>query len=438
MSYLCGAMKEKSVSIITLGCKLNFSESSSIGRSFASAGYTLKNDASKADVFIINTCAVTASAEKKCRTAIRRARKDNPRAVIAAVGCMCQLRADSLAAMPEIDIILGSSEKYDAAEAIEDFSKTRQPQLGISDILKSEQFTATYSSGDRTRSFLKIQDGCDHFCNYCTIPYARGRSRSDSIQNSIRLAYEIVERGAKEIVLTGVNIGEFGKYSGESLHELLLRLHEVKGLERLRISSIEPELLSTKIIKLASESELIMPHFHIPLQAGSNKVLKDMKRPYLREKFKDLLIEIFDLMPLACVAADIIAGYPTENAEDFEDALAFVERLNISYLHVFPFSPRPGTPAARLKAVYAPGEIKKRTNSLLEISLRKEKAFYTKNLERTAKVLFESSVHQGKISGLTENYLEVISPYNQSYINSVISVKLDYLNENGKFEILTV
>lgn len=426
-------MEKAKVSFVTLGCKLNFSESSWLSNDFEKQGFVSAPKGEPADVYIVNTCAVTASAEKKCRGTLRSLRRKHPDAVIAAVGCMSQLRADGIAAMPEVDLVLGSAEKFHAVASIQTFLQTREKAKQTSGIRQTGEFFGSFSSGSRTRSFLKIQDGCDHFCSYCTIPLARGRSRSADIQTTVELAQRALGTGAKEIVLTGVNIGDFGRQSGESLFQLLLRLVGLKGLQRLRLSSIEPELLSREIIELVYNCEKLMPHFHLPLQAGNNEVLKAMRRRYRRQLVAQLIRDIHTLMPHAFIAMDVIAGYPTETSEQFDDALEAINEMNISCLHVFPFSPRPDTAAAGLKPVYHPDELRRRTQALLHLSEEKQKAFYLANKGVKAKVLFESTLSKGMLSGFTENYLEVRTPYRKEYVNEIIPVTLDTLNEEGIF-----
>lgn len=426
-------MPAKRIAFQTFGCKLNFAETSTIARQFREDGYEMVEYRDEADIYVINSCVVTGNAEKKCRSAIRQAKRRNPEATIAVVGCFSQIKEDELAKMEEVDILAGNEEKFRLAELL-----NKNPEPGacfsqVGDINTSEVFTPSWSSGYRTRSFLKIQDGCDYFCTYCTIPYARGRSRSDTISGTIRTAKEIAALDIREIVLSGVNIGDYGKQHDESFYKLIQELDKIDGIDRIRISSIEPDLLDEEIISFVANSKKFLPHFHIPLQSGSDKILKSMQRKYKREVFAKRVIEIKEHMPLACIAADVIIGFPGESEEDFMETYDFLNGMDISYMHVFSYSERPGTKAAGLNGKITNAVKKERSRRLHELSNTKKAAFYEQNIGTKAFVLFESDHSDGFMHGFTGNYLKVKTIYKKELVNKIIEVRLERQDEEGVF-----
>ncbi|MFZ4401295.1 MAG: tRNA (N(6)-L-threonylcarbamoyladenosine(37)-C(2))-methylthiotransferase MtaB [Bacteroidales bacterium] len=421
----------KKVAFQTFGCKLNFAETSQLSRQFIENGYEIADFKETADVYVINTCTVTSIAEKKCKTAIRGAINRNPDAKVAVIGCFSQLKAEEIQEIEGVDIIVGNNEKHKLLEMISNREVNAEDNCAYCDVKqmgKEDAFVPSYSSGDRTRSFLKIQDGCDYFCTYCAIPFARGRSRSDTIENIVISAEQIADKGLKEIILTGVNIGDFGKQNGENFLQLIKALDQVEGIERYRISSIEPELLSDEIIEFVSNSKKFLPHFHIPLQSGSNKILKMMKRHYQRELFADRIARIKEIMPASCIAADVITGFPGETDEDFQDAFEFINSLPISYLHVFTYSERPDTIAAKLEGKVAVNIRRDRSKVLQLLSDQKKHNFYLQNKDLKLKVLFESDIHHGYIFGFTDNYIRVKIKADKKLINKVVEVKLNILD----------
>jgi len=426
-------MIEPRIAFQTFGCKLNFSETSTLSRIFQDKGFQTVDHKDLADVYVIHTCSVTGNAEKKCRAAIRQVKRRNPAAKVAVIGCFAQLKPKELSRFAEVDLILGNNEKFQLYEHLETLlssSSFPKEKWLTSEILKSGNFHPAYSAGDRTRSFLKIQDGCDYFCAYCTIPLARGLSRSNTIKQTMDVAREIAASEAKEIILTGVNIGDFGKQHNETLLGLMEELEKLEGIERIRLSSIEPDLLSDKMIDLISKSEKFLPHFHIPLQSGSDKVLKSMSRKYDVALFDDRVRRIKSMMPHACIAADVIVGFPGESAEDFTAALKYIKNAPISYVHVFTYSSRPNTKASRMDNII-PSTIKKERSKILhQVSDEKKLIFYQKHLGKTAYVLFESDDHGGEIQGWTGNYLRVKTNFDPVLINSLVQVKLDELDKD--------
>ncbi len=431
------------VAFHTLGCKLNFSETSTIARDFKERGYEITDFKDMADVYVIHTCSVTSIAEKKCRTAISQANRRNPDAKVAVIGCYAQLRPEMLKDLEGVNVILGNKEKFELLNYLESevTNKTEEfhsPEyqachIHTTDLKHDFSFSPSYSSGDRTRSFLKVQDGCDYFCTYCTIPHARGRSRSATIAETLESARKAVSEGIREIILTGVNIGDFGKKTNESFLGLLKALDCEKDIERLRISSIEPELLNDQIIELASVSKQIMPHFHIPLQSGCDAILKAMKRNYARSVFADRVLKIKQLMPHACIAADVIVGFPGETDENFADTYTFIESLDISYLHVFSYSERPGTFAAGLEGKVNIQVKQQRSKLLHQLSEKKQKAFYDSCKGMVSNVLFESDRIRGHMYGFTENYIKVKTNFNNSFVNNILAVKLVHTDEEGVY-----
>jgi threonylcarbamoyladenosine tRNA methylthiotransferase MtaB len=424
---------KKKIAFHTLGCKLNFSETSTISRMFPTAEYEIVDFKEKADIYVVNSCSVTGTAEKKCRSAVRSAKKRNPDSLVSMIGCFSQLKPEIVSAYPEVDLMLGNAEKYNILHYVSNPDGERSLDLKMENILKTKSFAPSYSSGDRTRSFLKVQDGCDYFCTYCSIPFARGRSRSDTIANTIKVAEEIGKSEMREIILTGVNIGDFGKVHGEKFIDFLKQLEKVEGIDRIRISSIEPELLTDEIIELVCNSNVFLPHFHIPLQSGSDKVLKDMKRNYNTSLYAARVNKIKSLRPDACIAADLIVGFPTETKEDFEDTMMFIRKLDISYVHVFSYSKREDTFAMRLDNVVTSKDIRERSIAMHELSEAKKNVFYSENIGTKRKVLFESDVHDGMMSGWTENYIKVVTKYRPELVNQIVEVTLENQNEDGSF-----
>ncbi|MCK4570295.1 MAG: tRNA (N(6)-L-threonylcarbamoyladenosine(37)-C(2))-methylthiotransferase MtaB, partial [Bacteroidales bacterium] len=394
-------MPAKRIAFQTFGCKLNFAETSTIARQMKEEDYEVVAHKEEADIYVINSCTVTANAEKKCRAAIRQAKRRNPDARVAVIGCFSQMKEDDLSRMEEVDLVIGNEEKFMLNDYLKDNSYAGACHSFVGNISKSDVFAPSWSSGDRTRSFLKIQDGCDYFCTYCTIPFARGRSRSATIADTVKSANEIASIGMREIILTGVNIGDFGKPNAESFFDLIKELDKVEGIDRIRISSIEPDLLNEEIISFMDRSDKFLPHYHIPLQSGSDKVLKLMKRKYAREVFAQKVKEIKRHMPHACVAADVIVGFPGETGEDFRATYDFLKELEISYLHVFTYSERPGTKAASLEGKLSNNEKHERSRILHELSDIKKAAFYKQNIGSSRQVLFESDNSNGYMHGFT-------------------------------------
>ncbi len=422
-------MSKKRVAFTSLGCKLNFSETSWIAQKFESAGYERVDDGLPADVYIINTCTVTELANKKSRQAIHKIVNRKPDTIIVAVGCYSQLNPDEVASISGVDYVLGSDNKMDAIKLIDNLSK--QPTPIVATTGKSSIFEPVYSFGDRTRSFFKVQDGCDYFCSYCAIPHARGRSRSNTVTHTLEVAREAVAKGIKEIVLTGVNIGDFGRANGESLYQLLIGLEQIDGLERLRISSIEPNLLTDQIIEHVATSKVIMPHFHIPLQCGTDRLLKLMRRRYDRQLFADKILRVKQLMPDACIAADVIVGVPTESEQDFDEARDFIRSMPLSYLHVFPYSERANTIAVRMPMV--PNEIRKhRSQMLIESGRQMSATFIGGQIGRLRPVLFAAEPFNTNMYGFTDNYIRVKAKADAILINTIQNVHLEQMTDDGE------
>ncbi len=427
----------KRVSFYTLGCKLNFAETSTIIRKFTDCGYTKVEFDEPSDIVVVNTCSVTQLADKKCRQIISKANRLSPNAIIAIIGCYSQLKPDEIAQIEGVDLVLGTNDKFNIINFIEEIgSRTdKNPIVSSCDIDNVESFNSSFSLLDRTRSFLKIQDGCDYHCTYCTIPLARGGSRNNSIEKSVAEAHKIAEAGIKEIVLTGVNIGDFGRSTGETFFELIQQLDKVEGIDRYRISSIEPNLLTDQIIQFVASSRSFMPHFHIPLQSGNNEVLSLMSRRYKREVFENRVNTIMSIMPHACVGADVIVGFPGETDEFFDEALIFLKKLEISYLHVFSYSERRNTKAILLPGKVSPKDKHKRSKILSELSDNKRDMFYTKHINQSFNVLFESAQTKGQMYGFTENYIKVETKYDKTLINKCINAKLTNLLPSGNVGI---
>jgi len=421
----------KKAAFYTLGCKLNFSETSSIARHFEDAGFERIDFSEQADVVVINSCSVTAEGDKKTRNIIRQAVHRNPDSMIVVTGCYAQLQPEAIQKIEGVDLIIGSSEKMSITEYLGNLIKKEQTEIHIQPPGQIKKYFHAYSFGDRTRSFLKVQDGCDYYCTYCTIPFARGRSRNDSILNTVAEAREIVAKGTLEIILTGVNIGDFGKSTGEKFIDLLKELDKIENLHRIRISSVEPNLLTDEIIEFAAQSQHIMPHFHLPLQSGSNDVLALMKRKYKREVFESRITKIKKELPLAFIGVDVIVGTNGETDEFFRDSYQFVADLDVSQLHAFPYSERPGTKALEIKPVIPVEERKQRTQQLIALSDRKTAYFYGQNLGTVHEVLFEEQKDKKAISGYTDNYIRVETEYREDLEARNVLVKLENILPNG-------
>ncbi len=424
----------KKVAFYTLGCKLNYSETSTIARSFEEKGYRKVDFTDTPDIFIINTCSVTENADKKCSKVVREARAVSPNAYVAIIGCYAQLKPKEISEIPGVDAVLGAAEKFRLVELLDGFERPAKAKVFNSEIENVKNFNTSYSLFDRTRTFLKVQDGCDYSCAFCTIPLARGSSRSDSIQNIIKTANEIAQTEVKEIVLTGVNTGDFGLHHGERkerFFDLVKALDEVDGIERFRISSIEPNLLHDEIIEFVAESKRFVPHFHIPLQSGSNKILRLMRRRYLRELYAARVEKIKTLMPHACIGVDVIVGFPGETHEDFIETYQFLNELEISYLHVFPYSERENTLAVTMADPVPTKERSDRSRMLHILSDKKRRAFYESNLGRELTVLFENDLENGQMHGFTENYVRVSAKYDPLLINELKKVHLSAITEKG-------
>ena len=432
---------QRTVAFYTLGCKLNFAETSTISRTLEEEGFQKVSFPETADLYVINTCSVTENADKKFRSVVRQVQRINPEAYIAVVGCYAQLQPDEIASIPGVDLVLGATEKFNITSYLEDLEKQDAGKVYSCEISQADFYVSSYAIGDRTRAFLKVQDGCDYKCTYCTIPLARGISRSDSLNNILEKAGEIAGKGIREIVLTGVNIGDYGKGEfGNKKHEhtfleLIQGLDKVPGIERLRISSIEPNLLQNEIIDFVAESHAFVPHFHIPLQSGSNTILKAMRRRYLRELYVERVGRIRSVMPDACIGVDVIVGFPGETEELFKETYDFLHALDISYLHVFTYSERPDTPAASMGGEVGQAERKRRSKMLRSLSAKKRRAFYTTQLGTVRTVLFEGENKKGYIHGFTENYVKVKTPWDPGLVNTVHPVRLEGIDADGLVRI---
>lgn len=427
----------KKVSFYTLGCKLNFAETATISRKFTDNGYDKVEFGDSSDVIVINTCSVTQLADKKCRQAISKAARKSPNAIVAVIGCYSQLKPEEISHIEGVDIVLGTKEKFDILDYVSEYERQAAPNTIVHscEIDKVEDFNPSFSMFERTRSFLKIQDGCDYNCSYCTIPLARGISRNTTIEKTVAEASKIASQGIKEIVLTGVNIGDFGKSTNETFTELVRQLDEVEGIERFRISSIEPNLLTNEIIEFVSRSKRFVPHFHIPLQSGCNEILGLMKRRYTRELFENRIKAIKTIMPQACIGADVIVGFPGESDERFNDTYTFIESIEISYLHVFSYSERKDTKAILLPQKVNPKQKDLRSQQLIQLSDKKRHAFYQQHIGTTAQVLFESEQTEGMMHGFTSNYIKVEAPFDNRKINQTIDIKLLQIMPSGDVAI---
>ena len=430
-------MNTKKVAFYTLGCKLNFSETSTIARSFKDEGFKRVEFNEEADIYVINTCSVTENADKRFKTIVKQAQKVNEDAFVIAVGCYAQLKPEELADVDGVDLVLGATEKFKITDYLNDLSKNDMGEVHSCEIDEADFYVGAYSIGDRTRAFLKVQDGCDYKCTYCTIPLARGISRSDKLENVLTNAAEISAKGIKEIVLTGVNIGDYGKGEfGNKKHEhtfldLVKALDKVDGIERLRISSIEPNLLKNETIDFVADSNTFVPHFHIPLQSGSDALLKLMKRRYMSSLYTDRVAQIKRVMPNACIGVDVIIGFPGETEERFLETYNYLNELDISYLHVFTYSERDNTPAAGMEGVVPTKVRKKRSKMLRGLSAKKRRAFYESQLGNTSTVLFEGENKEGYIHGFTENYVKVKAPWDPALVNTLHQIELTSIGEDG-------
>jgi len=427
----------KKVAFYTLGCKLNFSETATIARNFQDEGFDRVEFSEFADIYVINTCSVTENADKRFKSIVKQAQRTNSEAFLVAIGCYAQLQPEELAAVEGVDLVLGATEKFKITDYLNELTKNESAAIHSCEIEDADFYVSSYSVGDRTRAFLKVQDGCDYKCTYCTIPLARGISRSDTLQNVLNNARKIADEGIKEIVLTGVNIGDYGK--GEfgnkkhehTFYELVQALDTIKGIHRLRISSIEPNLLKDNTIDFVAQSNSFVPHFHIPLQSGSNVMLKAMRRRYMKELYQDRVGHIKSIMPDACIGVDVIVGFPGETDDLFLETYNFLNALDISYLHVFTYSERPNTHAATLPGVVSKSVRSKRSKMLRGLSAKKRRAFYESQIGSKRTVLFEGENKEGYIHGFTENYIKVKAPWNPELVNTLREVSLSEIDSDG-------
>lgn len=422
---------QKRVSFHTLGCKLNFSESSTLAREFERGGYRRVEASEPTDVAVINSCSVTEHADKKCRNIIRKIHRRNPNAIIAVTGCYAQLKPEAIAEIEGVDIVLSNNDKGDLFRRVDELKERGKAEVYSCSVENLTRFFAAYSSGDRTRSFLKVQDGCDYKCAYCTIHYARGSSRNIPIADIIEEAKEIAAAGQKEIVITGVNTGDFGRTTGERFIDLLRELDKVEGIERYRISSIEPNLITDEIIEFCAASKKFVPHFHIPLQSGSTRILGLMRRRYTAERYRERIAKIRELMPDSFLGVDVIVGFPGEGEQEFMETYHLLEEVGASFLHIFPFSERPGTPAVSMPNKVQSRISTERVERLEELSAKLNRRFAERFLGETREVLFESTNHNGIMYGYTDNYLRVAAPYDASKVNTICPVRLDAIDTNG-------
>ncbi len=427
----------RKVALYTLGCKLNFSETSAIGRSLVENGFEKVEFSDRADYYVINTCSVTQNADKETRQIVKTALRTNPEAKVIIVGCYAQLKPEEIAQIPGVNMVLGANEKFRIHEFLEQLENREQPLVLNGDIEEVKFFEPAYSQGERTRSFLKVQDGCDYFCSFCTIPLARGKSRSNSIAKTVEVAKQVAASGVKEVVLTGVNLGDFGRTpdgeerTKENFYQLIQELDKIESIERWRISSIEPNLLTNEIIEFVARSKHFMPHFHIPLQSGADKLLKLMRRKYLSKLYAERVAKIKEEMPHACIGVDVIVGFPGETEEQFETTYNFINGLDVSYLHVFTYSERANTRALNIEPV-VPMELRKQRNKMLRIlSEKKKRKFYSEHLHSQRPVLFEAENDGGLMYGFTDNYIKVAIPYNEGWVNTLHTIRLDEISDFG-------
>ena len=425
----------KKVAFYTLGCKLNFSETSTIARNFEEEGYAKVDFSDSPDIFVINTCSVTENADKKCKQIVKQALKVNPNAFVAMIGCYAQLKPEEIGKIPGVDLVLGANEKFNILAHVEELEKQEFAKISAENIKVTQNFVPSFSMGDRTRSFLKVQDGCDYFCSFCTIPLARGKSRNASVAETVLEAEKIGKTDIKEVVLTGVNIGDFGQGEGENFLDLIKELDKVEGIERFRISSIEPNLLSNEVIEFVAQSNKFVPHFHIPLQAGSNTLLKAMRRKYLRELYAERVEKIKTLMPDACIGVDVIVGFPGETEVEFMETVNFLMNLEISYLHVFTYSERANTTAKKMDNAVPMAIRCERSQKLHLISDKKRRAFYESQEGKSKQVLFEAEENGGIMHGFSENYVKVSIPFDPTLINQTVQVRLEKIGTDGNMMV---
>jgi len=425
----------KKVAFHTLGCKLNFSETSTIARLFEGAGYARVELEAGPDICVINTCSVTDNADKKCRNLVRKALKFNPEAFVIVIGCYAQLKPQEISKIPGVDMVLGANEKFNVLDHLDTLGKKEDALVFNAHIKETREYVPGYSYGDRTRSFLKVQDGCDYFCSFCTIPLARGRSRSASIADTVKVAQEVAQTDVKEVVLTGVNIGDFGQGTNETFFDLVQELDQLEGIDRFRISSIEPNLLTDDIIEFVADSQRFVPHFHIPLQSGSDHLLGLMRRRYTTELYTNRIRKIKQLMPDCCIGVDVITGFPGETEEEFLTTFNYLNDLPISYLHVFTYSERANTTAIRMENVVPIKTRQERSQQLRILSTKKQRAFYQQNAGQTKPVLFEADENEGMLNGFTDNYVKVKIPYDKALVNQLHFVHLLEVDRDGVFKI---
>lgn len=428
-------MNYGTVAYYTLGCKLNFSETSTIANNLDEAGFAKIAFDEGANVYVVNTCSVTEQADKKCRNIVRKALSYNPDAFVVVIGCYAQLKPEEISSIPGVDLVLGANEKFNVLEHLQDLQKNEETVIFNNEIKETKVFYPGFSSGDRTRSFLKVQDGCNYFCSFCTIPLARGRSRNASISETIAKAKELARTKAKEVVLTGVNIGDFGYNTDENFFDLIKELDKIEGIEQFRISSIEPNLLSNEIIEFVSQSSKFVSHFHIPMQSGSDVLLESMRRRYDSNLYKSRITKIKELMPDCAIGVDVIVGYPGETDEEFMKTYNLLNELPISYLHVFTYSERDNTTALRMEGS-VPINVRRDRNKMLRIlSDKKKRAFYESNKGQTETVVFEESESNGMMHGFTKNYVKIKTPYNPLMVNQIGHVKMIDLNPDGTMKV---
>lgn len=425
----------RKVAFYTLGCKLNFSETSTIARSFKEEGFATVDFSDVANCYVINTCSVTDNADKKCRNIVRKALRTNPNAFIIVVGCYAQLKPEEIVQIEGVDLVLGANEKFNIIEHIGNLEKLEHGEAVYGKIKEVKEFYPSFSKDDRTRTFLKVQDGCDYFCAFCTIPLARGRSRSHTVEETVKVAMEAAASGAKEVVLTGVNIGDFGKGTNETFFDLVKALDKIEGIERYRISSIEPNLLSDEIIEYCSTSQKFVPHFHIPLQSGSDNLLTAMRRKYLTDLYENRVKTIKEKMPNACIGVDVIVGFPGETDEEFDKTMNFLKDIDVSYLHVFTYSERANTTALRIDEVVPIQKRQERSKMLRILSAKKKRAFYESQLGNSGTVLWEAENENGFMHGFTENYVKVMTPFEAEKINQTEMVQLERITGDGEVEV---
>jgi threonylcarbamoyladenosine tRNA methylthiotransferase MtaB len=417
------------VSLYTLGCKLNFAESSTIAQQLEKSGFERKQFHEGADLYVINTCSVTDHADRKCKKVVSEALRYNPNAYVVVVGCYAQLKPEEIANIPGVDMVLGAAEKFQLIDHLHSLKKEEKTRLYNAPIKEVNDFVPGFSEGDRTRMFLKLQDGCDYFCSFCTIPLARGKSRSANIETTIEQVRKVANDGVKEVVLTGVNLGDFGVQSGETFFDLIQELDKIEQIHRYRISSIEPNLLTNEIIDFVAKSQKFVPHFHIPLQSGNDEILQRMRRRYLSDLYASRVAYIKEKMPHCCIGVDVIVGFPGESDEHFLDTYNFINQLDVSYLHVFPYSERANTTAKKMKDVVPVKVRGERTTMLRGLSEKKKRYFYKQQLHSTREVLFEAEEKGGKMSGFTDNYVKVTTDYDPLLVNTLVPVTLKLIND---------